>query len=188
MAPRFFKTPAVLRKWFEKNHDKQDELWVGFYKKDSGKTAVTYKEALDLALCFGWIDGIKKKVDEESYTNRFTPRRKGSNWSDINIRRVNELIKAGQMHEAGLAAFRGRKKEKTGAYAYQKKDVTLDAEYEKKLKANKKAWADFSKRPPGYRRLCALWVMEAKREETRERRLATLIECSAKGEKIPPLG
>ena len=187
MNPVFFKSPAHLRKWFEKNHDTQDELWIGFYKKDSGKVAVTYKEALDLALCFGWIDGIRKSVDGESYTNRFTPRRSTSIWSNVNIKRVNELIEMGLMHAAGMAAFERRTVEKSGVYSFEEKKRALDPAFVRKFKANKKAWAYFTSQPPWYQRTSSHWVMSAKQEATRQRRLKTLIEDSANGATIGPL-
>ena len=182
-----YKTPTALRKWFEKNHDKRDELWIGFYKKSSGKGGVTYKEAVDLALCYGWIDGIRKSVDAESYTIRFTPRRARSIWSDVNIKRVKELMKTGVIHEAGMAAYERRREDRSGVYSFERKRRGLSDEYVRKIKANKKAWAYYSSRPPGYRRTSGHWVMAAKKEETRERRLGILIECSAKGERVPVL-
>lgn len=181
----FFPTQSHLRKWFEKNHDKKDELWVGYYKKATGKPSITWKESVDEALCFGWIDGIRKSIDDESYTNRFTPRRKGSNWSEVNIKRIKELIKLGLVKPLGLEAFKRRDKNKTSQSI--KKNIKLPDEYEKKIKANKKAWEYLQQLPPSAKRLSIFWVIDAKREETKLKRLDTLIKCSVEGKKIPPL-
>jgi len=187
MKPTFFKTPADFRKWFEKHHDKAQELLVGFYKKGSGKPSITWPESVDQALCFGWIDGIRKSIDDISYTIRFTPRKSRSNWSVINIKRVEELTKSGLMKPAGLEAFQKRTKERSGVYSFEQRVHKLDDGYEKKFLANKKAWAYFQSQPPWYRRTSSWWVMSAKKEETRLKRLATLIDDSAHERTIAPL-
>jgi uncharacterized protein YdeI (YjbR/CyaY-like superfamily) len=186
MKPTFFPTPADFRQWLERNHDKVPELLVGFYKKGSGKPSITWPESVDEALCFGWIDGVRRTIDEERYSIRFTPRRPRSNWSAVNLKRVEELTNLGRMHPAGLRAFEVRDPSRT--YSYERKeDQKLDPAYEAKLKANKKAWTFFQAQPPYYRRIASLWVMDAKKEETRLRRLATLIDDSARGRRIGPL-
>jgi uncharacterized protein YdeI (YjbR/CyaY-like superfamily) len=181
--PRFFKTQADWRAWLEKNHDKTSELVVGFHKAATGKPSITHKQALDEALCFGWIDGVAHGGDT-SWTIRFTPRRKGSVWSDINIARVGELTKLGRMHPAGLAAFEKRDPKKQKHYSNENRGTPLDPAYEKKFRANRKAWAHFESRPPSYRRPAIWWVMSAKKPETRARRLATLIADSEAGRRI----
>ena len=184
-APKFFKTPAELRKWLEKNHDKEDELLVGLYKKGSGKPSIDWPQVVEEVLCFGWIDGVRRSLDDESYVNRITPRRKGSNWSAINIAKVQELIAQGRMTPAGLAAFEARRKDKTAPYSYEnRKEAKLDPALERQLKANKAAWEFFQARPAGYRHIATFYVMSAKREETRQRRLERLIEDSASGRLI----
>lgn len=178
----FFPSAAAFRKWLEENHDQAQELWVGFYKKQSGKKGITPSEALDEVLCFGWIDGIRKSVDEHRYINRYTPRRPKSNWSAININRVNELKKLGLMMPSGLKAFEKRDVEKTSLY--NARPQKLPAVYEKKMKTNKKAWDFFQTQSPSYQRLMTWWIMSAKKEETREKRLAVLIEDSKLGRKL----
>lgn len=184
MKLRFFATPQQFRSWLEKYHAKEDELWVGFYKKETGKPSITWSEAVDVALCFGWIDGIRKKVDEQSYTNRFTPRRAGSNWSSINIKKVESLQKLGLMHPAGLKAFNERKREKAGYSYEERKTIVLDPILEKDFRANKKAWQFFQDQPPSYRYLILFWIMSAKQPETRRRRLDRLLEASAKNTRL----
>jgi uncharacterized protein YdeI (YjbR/CyaY-like superfamily) len=174
----FFDSSADFRTWLEAHHDQVQELWVGFYKKNSGKAGITYLEAVDEALCFGWIDGIKKRVDDDSYTNRFTPRKARSNWSEVNIQRVGELAQLGRMHPAGLKAFDARDQEKTQLYSYEARNRPLDEMYEKSFRANKKAWDFFIAQAPSYQKVAGWWVMSAKREETRLKRLTTLIEDS----------
>ena len=188
MTPEFFATPSLLRAWLARHHDKSKELWVGFYKKNSGKPTVTWPEAVDAALCFGWIDGVRRSIDEISYAIRLTPRNPRSTWSAINIKKVQELTKLGLMHAAGIEAFQARTKEKSGIYSYeQRRNLKLDPSYEKKLRANKKAFEFFQAQPPWYQRTSSYWVMSAKKEETRLRRLATLIACSQDGRSIKPL-
>jgi uncharacterized protein YdeI (YjbR/CyaY-like superfamily) len=188
MEPIFFATPEELRAWLERNHASSKELLAGFYKKSSGKPSITWPEAVDAVLCFGWIDGVRKTIDEASYTIRLTPRKPRSTWSAINIKNVQKLKKLGLMQPAGLKAFQARTKEKSGIYSYeQRHNITLEPRYEKKLRANKKANTFFRAQAPWYQRTATFWVMSAKKEETRETRLAMLIRCSAEGRSIGPL-
>jgi uncharacterized protein YdeI (YjbR/CyaY-like superfamily) len=180
----FFESAAELRQWFEQNHDQAGEAWIGFYNKRSGKTGVTYPEAVDEALCFGWIDGIRKKHNEDSYVNRFTPRRKGSNWSAVNIKRVEELTQAGRMHPAGLAAFEARDQAKKQGYSYEERPHQFDDAYEQQFRQNPKAWEFFQSQTPSYQRVAIWYVISAKKEETRQKRLATLIEVSENGKRL----
>ena len=175
---KFFKSSSQFRTWLEENHDKASELWLGFYKKASGKGGITYREALDQALCFGWIDGIRKTLDDVSYTQRFTPRQPKSNWSLVNIDRVRNLRKRGLMTPAGLKAFNQRDEARAKRYSYEQRFPKLDRALETKFKANAKAWQFFQSQPEGYKRTATWWVMSAKREETRSKRLATLINDS----------
>lgn len=184
MEVNFFKTPAELRKWFEKNHDKVTEQWVGFYKKGSGKPSITWPESVDQALCFGWIDGVRKSIDDESYKIRFTPRKTKSIWSAVNIKRAGDLKELGLMHANGLNAFENRDEKLAQRYAYEQESVGLDPVYEKKLQKNKKAWEFFQSQPPSYRKVAIWWIVRAKQEETRLRRLETLITDSAAGRRI----
>jgi uncharacterized protein YdeI (YjbR/CyaY-like superfamily) len=184
MELAFFASPAAFRKWLEKNHDKASELMVGFYKKDSGKPSITWPESVDQALCFGWIDGVRRRIDDVSYSIRFTPRKRTSTWSAINIARVAELTKLGLMQPAGLRAFEQRRDDKSAIYAYENAVRTLDPADEKKFRANRKAWQFFNAQPPSYRRVSIYWITSAKREETRARRLATLIDDSANGQRL----
>jgi uncharacterized protein YdeI (YjbR/CyaY-like superfamily) len=188
MKPRYFASPADWRDWLSRNHESCPELWVGFYKKGSGRASITWPESVDQALCFGWIDGIRKSVDSDRYVIRFTPRRAGSIWSAVNVKRVTALTKAGLMQPAGLAAFAGKTAAKSGIYAYeQEKAATLGREYEKLFREQPDAWAFFSAQPPWYRRTCTHWVIRAKKEETRLRRLKALIADSAQERRIQPL-
>ena len=185
MQPVFFATPTEFRKWLVRHHASEQELWVGFYKKGTGRQSITWPEAVDEALCFGWIDGIRKSIDAESYTNRFTPRRTTSNWSEINTRRISELIAAGRVEPAGLRAFEARKPEKTGVYSFeQRRAPALAPDALKSFKADADAWRFFQAQPPGYRRLTTWWVVSAKQEATRARRLKMLIDHSAEGRRI----
>jgi uncharacterized protein YdeI (YjbR/CyaY-like superfamily) len=184
MNPRYFTAPRQFQRWLEKHHATSTELLVGFYKVSTGKPSITYQEALDEALCFGWIDGIRKSIDEERYTIRFTPRQPSSNWSNVNIKRVQELMAEGRLKPAGLAAFEARTQGKSGVYSYENRPQRLSAEYEKKFRANKQAWEYFQSQAPYYQRTACAWVMTAKKEETRLRRLAALIEDSAQGRKL----
>jgi uncharacterized protein YdeI (YjbR/CyaY-like superfamily) len=184
MKPRFFSTPAQFRQWLERNHDGETELLVGFHKKSSGKKSVTYNEALNEALCFGWIDGVRKNLDETSYTIRFTPRKARSIWSNVNVNHVERLIKEGRMHAAGLDAYARRDPKRTGIYAFENRPREFAPEFEKKFRAHKPAWKFFEQQPPGYKRTIIFWVMGAKQEETRMRRLERLIEESANGVRV----
>lgn len=184
MKPVFFKSQSDLHKWLKKNSEKETELTIGFYKVGSGKKSITPKEALDEALAFGWIDGIRHSIDEESYQNRYTPRRPKSNWSNINIKRVQELKKLGLMQPRGLAEFEKRDEKRSGVYSFENKKPELSKEFRAKFKANKKAWEYFSDKAPWYQRTSAHWVMSAKKEETRLRRLEILIKDSEKGKDI----
>jgi uncharacterized protein YdeI (YjbR/CyaY-like superfamily) len=187
VKPRFFKTSSELRTWLEKNHDSAPELWVGFRKKGSGKAGITWPEAVDQALCFGWIDSVRKSIDQESYTNRFTPRKPRSTWSAFNVERAGELIEQGLMRSPGLVAFEARDEKRTAIYSYEQRPHRLPAEFERKLKANRRAWEFWRSQAPSYRRAATWWVVSAKKDETRLRRLATLIESSGKGQRAPPL-
>jgi uncharacterized protein YdeI (YjbR/CyaY-like superfamily) len=185
MEPTFFPTPADLRDWLERNHEKEKELLVGFYKKGSGKPSITWPELVDEALCFGWIDGIRRGIDDESYTIRLTPRKPTSNWSSVNIRRVGDLTSEGRMTPAGLAAFEKRSEHRSGVYAYeQRKQAKLEPDQEREFRANAEAWSFFQAQPAGYRQTATYWVVNAKREETRRKRLATLIDDSASGRRL----
>jgi uncharacterized protein YdeI (YjbR/CyaY-like superfamily) len=186
-TPVFFKSANELRKWFQKNHNKASELWIGFYKVNSGKKGISYKEAVDESLCFGWIDGIRKGIDQESYGNRFTPRKKASIWSNVNTKRISELIKEGSMHPAGLAAFKERTEEKSGVYSFEQDSHKLSPAFEKNFKANKKAWKFFTSQAPWYQRTAIHLVMSAKQEATRLKRLETLIGDSENEKTIKQL-
>jgi uncharacterized protein YdeI (YjbR/CyaY-like superfamily) len=186
--PIYFATPAKFRAWLEKNHSRETELIVGFYKKSSGTPSMTWPESVDEALCFGWIDGIRRSVDDERYTNRFTPRKAKSNWSAFNIKRATELIREGRMHPAGRKAFEARPKARSGVYSYEQRDkARLTPAHERRFKARAKAWRFFMGQPPSYRRTAVWWVVSAKKEETRDRRLGRLIEDSAAGRRLPSL-
>jgi len=186
--PRFFPAPADWRAWLEKNHSDKEELWVGFYKRDSGRQSITWPESVDGALCFGWIDGLRKSIDDCSYMIRFTPRKARSVWSAINIKRVGELGKLGLMHAAGLAAFAKRDGDRSAIYSYeQRKTASLPPEFEKQFRKQREAWEYFQVQPPWYRRTSTYWVISAKKEETRLKRLAILIDCSARKRPIPSL-
>lgn len=180
MKPRFFRTPRELRAWFEKNHRSETELLIGFYKKGSGKPSITWPESVDEALCVGWIDGIRRNLDEESYSIRFTPRRPTSVWSAINIGRVEALSAEGRMRPEGLAAFAARRENKSGIYAYEQREDQLPEPYASKLAKNSAAASFFQAQPPYYRKTIGWWVVSAKKEETRQKRLEKLIaECAA---------
>jgi uncharacterized protein YdeI (YjbR/CyaY-like superfamily) len=188
MEPVFFATRDELRAWLERHHADRDELWVGLYKKASGKPSVTWPEVVDEALCFGWIDGVRRSLGPDSYANRLTPRRARSNWSAINVKRVRELIEEGRMRPAGLVAFEARADDRTAVYSYeQRRAAQLEPEQAERFRAARDAWEWFQARPPSYRRAAIHWVTSAKRAETRERRLTTLIEDSAAGRPIKPL-
>lgn len=184
--PIYFATPAKLRAWFEKNHSKADELVVGFYKKSSGKPSITWPEAVDEALCFGWIDGVRHSIDDERYTNRFTPRRARSNWSAVNVKRVRELVRDGRMTSHGLKAFEARKE--FDGYSYEQREAAAFAPADaRRFKSDRKAWAWFQSSAPSYRKAATRWVTSAKKPETRARRLDRLIAASRTGTTVPPL-
>jgi uncharacterized protein YdeI (YjbR/CyaY-like superfamily) len=185
-APKitFFATPAAWCKWLEKNHESAADLWVGFYKRGTGKPSITWPESVDEALCFGWIDAVRKNIDTESYTIRFTRRKESSVWSNINMRRVEALRAEGRMHPAGEAAFAARKPNKSGIYAYEQRPAELPEPWLGLLKKNKPAWKFFAAQAPWYRRNASWWVISAKREETRQKRFAQLAEDSAGGQWI----
>jgi len=184
MKIQFFKSPSDFRKWLEKHHATTQELWVGYYKKGSGKPSITWPKSVDEALCFGWIDGIRKSVDAASYTIRFTPRRTSSIWSAVNIRRVKVLSDEGRMQPAGDRAFQARKENRSGIYSYEQRRDKLEEPYEKKLRLNKAAWDFFQAQPPSYRKVVSWWVVSAKQEDTRLKRLEQLIKESANGKRI----
>lgn len=175
MTPKFFSTQEDFRRWLEENHEKETELIVGFYNIKSGKQTMTWSEAVDQALCFGWIDGVRRKVDDESYSNRFTPRRASSNWSAVNIKKVADLTEKGLMMPAGVAAFEKRKDEKSAVYAYENEQKQFSGEFEKRFRANEKAWGFFEKQANWYKKQMTNWVLTAKQEATRERRFEKLV-------------
>jgi len=176
MKPTFFKSPSDFRKWLEKNHAIRRELLVGYYKKGSGKPSMTWAESVDQALCFGWIDGIRKSLDDISYTIRFTPRRPHSVWSAINIKLAQDLASQGLMRPAGLKALEAKQENRSGIYSYEQRTANLPEPYDGILRKNRAAWTFFQSQPPGYRKLAAWWVVSAKKEETRLRRLGELVE------------
>jgi uncharacterized protein YdeI (YjbR/CyaY-like superfamily) len=180
----YFESPAELRGWFHANHATAAELWVGFYKKGSGHPSITWPESVDEALCVGWIDGIRKSIDAERYTIRFTPRQKGSIWSAVNIKRVAPLTAEKRMRPGGLRAFEARTSNRSGIYAYEQRRAELEEPYDGMLRKNKTAWDFFHAQPPSYRKVVAWWVMSAKQEETRVKRLNKLIDASAAGRRL----
>jgi uncharacterized protein YdeI (YjbR/CyaY-like superfamily) len=184
MKPTFFGTPKDFRRWLERNHDKADELLVGFWKRDSGKPSITWPESVDEALCFGWIDGVKKRVDESSYMHRFTPRKAGSIWSVVNTKRAKALVRLGLMAPPGLQAFERRDRKKTKRYSHEREKPAFDPAIECAFKANAQAWTFFRSQPPGYQRLLTFWIMTAKQDEARLRRLAALVKTSAEGKRM----
>jgi uncharacterized protein YdeI (YjbR/CyaY-like superfamily) len=185
MKPTFFPTPAAFRAWLEQHHASADVLWVGYHKKGSGKPSMTWPESVDEALCYGWIDGLRKSVDDSRYAIRFTPRKPGSTWSGVNIKRAQVLIEQGLMQPAGLKAYQARKENKSGVYSYEQRSVNLEEPYEQLLKENEAAWSFFHAQPASYRKAVSWWVLSAKKEETRLKRLEKLIAYSAQGQRIP---
>src|SRR3954469_21316663 len=181
--PTFFATAAEWRAWLEANHDRADEIWIGFHKKSSGEAGITNDEAVDQALCFGWIDGLVRGVDEQRWKKRFIPRRPGSHWSAVNVRKVAELTAAGLMEPADVAAWEARREDRTARASYEQKERATLGDYEAELRAHLGAAAFWDAQPPGYRHQTAYWVTSAKREETRRRRLAQLIELCAAGKR-----
>jgi len=183
--PKCFPTPVSFRNWLKAHHRSAPELLVGFYRKDSGRASMTWPESVDEVLCFGWIDGIRRRVDGESYSIRFTPRRPESPWSAINIARVAVLTGERRMRAAGLEAFGRRSEKRSGTYAYEQREhAALSAEHQRRLRANRKAWTFFQAQPPSYRRTMTYLVVSAKPEETRLRRLDRLIAASASGRRL----
>lgn len=180
-SSRSFKTPAELRRWLAKHHATEQELILVYYKVGCGTASVTWPESVDEALCYGWIDGIRRNVDAVRYSIRFTPRRKDSKWSAINLKRIEALREAGRMQPPGLAVYDARKDKTSTGYTYVRRDGALTEEQLAKLRKNRKAWAFFEARAPSYKRLMAYWITSAKQEETRERRLAKLIAACAAG-------
>lgn len=187
MKPKFFPSPDAWRDWLEKHHDQQKELLVGFYKKDSGKPSITWPESVDAALCFGWIDGVRRRIDDLSYSIRFTPRKPISTWSMVNVKRVEQLMRRGLMHPAGIKAFEARRENRSGIYSFEQQNISFSPEQEETFRANSIAWKFFMAQPPWYRRTATYWVISAKREETRRSRLTTLITDSEHGRTIRPL-
>ena len=185
-SPRFFRSQKEWRAWLEKNHARKAEQWVGFHKVGAEKKGITYKQALDEALCFGWIDGLRRGGDA-TWTIRFTPRKKGSIWSTVNRKRIEELMAASLVAPPGIAAYEGRDRAKQEKYSFENRDAVLVPDHAKRFRADKKAWAWFEAMPRSYRHPAVWWVMSAKQEATRERRLATLIADSAAGRKVKPL-
>ena len=184
MTPTFFPTQEQFREWLAKHHQKETELLVGFYKVNSKKPSMSWSESVDQALCFGWIDGIRRSIDEESYTIRFTPRKKSSIWSAINIKKVEELTKAGLMLPEGLKAFELRSEERSKVYSHEREAYLLYPEFEKQFKANKTAWEYFSNQAPSYRKVMIHWIMSAKQEKTRLSRLEKTINISAEQKRM----
>ena len=187
MKLHFFHTASELGKWFSLNHDRSDELWVGYYKRSTGKETLTWNESVEEALCYGWIDGIRMSVDESSYTIRFTPRRAKSTWSLKNISTAEKLIREGRMRPAGLEAFNQRKEDRSGIYSFEQEQISLSDELEAILKGNSEAWKFFISQAPGYRKTAIHWIMSAKQEKTRTKRLKDLINDSENHIRVKPL-
>jgi uncharacterized protein YdeI (YjbR/CyaY-like superfamily) len=181
---KFFKSPKDFRGWLEKQHDAVDELWVGFFRKSTGKPGLAYLDAVDEALCFGWIDGLKKTIDVERYMHRFTPRKADSTWSVVNTKRFRQLTADGRVAAPGRLVFTKRDQRKTGRYAYERAHADFEASLETIFKADAKAWTFFCAQPPGYRKLVTYWVTSARHDETRRRRLSRLMAHSAEGKRI----
>jgi len=185
MNPTFFQTASAFRRWLARHHATADVLLVGLYKKGSGRPSMTWPEAVDVALCYGWIDGVRKSLDEVSYTIRFTPRKPGSIWSTVNIRRAQALIEQGNMQPAGLKAYQARKENKSGIYSYEQRSVDLAEPYNRQLRQNEAAWRFFQLQPPSYRKAACWYIVSAKKEETRLRRLEMLVAHSVQGRRLP---
>lgn len=184
MTATFFATPAGFRKWLKKNHKKETELVVGFYKVDSGKPSITWPQSVDQALCFGWIDGVRKSIDNHSYCIRFTPRKSTSIWSAINIKKVEVLTKSGLMMPEGLKAFALRKENKSGIYSHENELKVLPPSFNRAFKLNKAAWAFFNKQAPSYKKVMIHWIMSAKQEKTRLLRLEKAIKISEQQKRL----
>jgi uncharacterized protein YdeI (YjbR/CyaY-like superfamily) len=186
--PIYFASPEELRDWFDEHHETATELWIGQYRKATGRPSLTWSESVDEALCVGWIDGVRYSVDSERFMQRFTARRKGSNWSAVNVAKVKKLTAEGRMRPAGLAAFEARTDDRTAIYSYERrKEAALELDQETRFREHKGAWDWFEACPASYRTAAVHWVVSAKRPETRAKRLTTLIEDSAKGRKVKPL-
>ena len=185
MKPKFFSAPEKFHDWLQQHHDTEDELLIGFHKKASGKKSLTYQEALDEALCFGWIDGVRRALNETSYTIRFTPRKPKSIWSLVNVRHVERLTKEQRMQPAGIEAFARRDPKRTGIYAFENRPKKLSPEFEKQFRQHKRAWEFFEAQPPSFKRTVIFWIMSARKEETQLRRLNQTIDNSAKGVREP---
>lgn len=181
----FFASAAELRAWFEANHETATDLWVGFHRKRTGRPTITWQELVDQELCFGWIDSVRYGLDGDRSAQRITPRRKRSVWSAVNIKRFGELVEMGLVHPSGHAAFERRDEARSRLYSYENRARGFDEATEATFRKKKKAWAFFESQAPSYRRVAAFWVMSAKRDETRKRRLEKLIECSQRGSRLP---
>ncbi len=186
-APRRFRTAAAFRGWLQANHATAREIIVRLHRVHAADQGMTYTQALDEALCYGWIDGVRRPFDADSFTVRFSPRKPKSTWSLVNVRHARRLIEEGRMREPGLAAFQARDTKRTGVYSFERRAPGPAPGCVKALRANRVAWSFFRSQPPWYQRTSTRWVMSAKKAETRSKRLATLVECSARGEPIPPL-
>jgi len=186
MQIKIFHTSAEFREWLEENHDRAAELWLGFYKQGTGKKSITYREALDEALCFGWIDGVRKSIDDTAYKQRFTPRRPKSYWSAVNTRRASELAKLGRMAAPGAKAFEQRTSE-SNKYSFESRPEKLHLSYKRQFKANRGAWEFFRAQAAWYQRTATFWIVSAKQEETRQRPLAMLIGDSQAGRRLSML-
>jgi uncharacterized protein YdeI (YjbR/CyaY-like superfamily) len=186
MSPTFFATPEEFRKWLESHHQSEKELVVGFYKVGSGKPSITWPQSVEQALCFGWIDGIRRSIDGESYCIRFTPRKPKSYWSAVNIKKVNELLQLGLMQPAGIEVFNKRTEDRSEIYSFEQATVELGEAYEAIFRTNRQAWENFIAMAPSYKKLAIWWTLNAKQEATRLRRLTALIEDSAAGRKVRP--
>ena len=185
--PTFFATPATFKRWLDRNHAEARALWVGFHKRSSGRPSLTWPESVDAALCYGWIDGLRKSLGASSYMIRFSPRKPQSTWSLVNVRRVRALTREGRMRPQGLAAFEARQRKRSGIYSYETRPENLPPKYAGQMRAAGKAWTFFRAQAPWYRRAAIWWIVSAKQETTRLRRLSSLIEHSAAGRRIPPL-
>jgi uncharacterized protein YdeI (YjbR/CyaY-like superfamily) len=181
----FFQTSAAFRRWLEQHHAKTEAVWVGYYKKGSGKPSIAWSESVDEALCYGWIDGIRQGIDDVRYRIRFTPRKPGSIWSSVNIKRAQALIEQGRMQPNGLKAYRARKENKSGIYSYEQRSVDLEEPYNGLLKKNEAAWRFFQVQPASYRKTVNWWIISAKKEETRLKRLEKLMANSLQGQRLP---
>ncbi len=186
-SAQFFDSPAAFRAWLERQHASAAELWVGFWKRGTGRPSLTWPESVDQALCYGWIDGMRRSLGEDAYAIRFTPRKPGSTWSAKNVKRAEELTALGLMRPPGLAVFAARDPARTNLYSFEREQAALAPDEERALRANVRAWSWFQAQPPSYRKPVLHWIVSAKQEATRRRRLETLIRCSEAGEAVPPM-